>query len=459
MIPAPGNQTVRNPNPTPNSTAPRFGGWGPPPGKLAAVQPAPPPPEPRPVLVSPKPTEAPTEHFSINAIGYIQLVEEEYSHLVATRAGMAIPPLSLFSYFSIHAWWHRILTIQSRNRELTSSESRALECYNHLAPFSLTPRLAGYLDCLGNFSHNNVNYKLMIPRFELSSEFGVHGFISDSSGKVLRVNDASSVLYASFPIPGICWSAVVRDVSRHHGSEKCGEDLFPAVRPLPTDFVEADGVSETECLLGWKGYRRPHQPTTSTHGTKLPLGLCDRYLSKNMRFDEPGLAGFYRNVHQFTDWAISPYLIALVRQSLRDLGVDVVTSPLSQEGSAIQLTYVSVEMETRAPLRAAQSDDPRAHPVQRCEQKLCAGFQLPEGLVACAFLCAFNIEFVTSQDGEYLTRTPPWIGLRKGELRPPKTESFGLIQPIIPLVYRPQDGHPSRPTHQTMAVGRFHSPA
>jgi len=445
--PAPGIQEVRNPNPTLNSAPPKFGGWGPAPVSLRKVEPQPP------VIASPE-----VKTFQVSAAGFLQLIEREYAIISAGHGGVSKPPLSFFQYLCTHAWWRRILEVQKSNRDLTSEENRALAAYTNAGPFAVPPRIADYLDSLGNVTLSGEVYQLYFDPFTFSQPtIDSGGFVLFSNS--VRLTPDSAYIYTRIPVPGVLWSLMKRDIRRHFGREAYGQDFFSKIRPSVFHFVGAESVQETENLLGWRCRRRSSQPSTFSGGTQSQLGSCGKYISTFLeKWGITSEDGFLGCLDRPTSWLESPRIFRHVEMTLRDMGVELVTTdrlrPVS-EGSISQLSFVRVDQELLR--KKAGVGDIRSAYLYSYNFELCSGIHIPDELVSLSIGCAFNFEYPNlslTPRSEALSRTSPFIALRQGHICEPNPEFSGPQNARIPFVSQSPAGH-NRPTHRTRAIRRF----
>lgn len=233
VIPAPGNQQARNPNPTPNSAAPTFTGWGTPNVQLERRQ--------------------VRREFTTSAAPYVDLVYAEYDMLVAqhAREGSRVPR-SLFVYLCGLAWWYRVLHLKMHNYRLTPQEREAYRTIDMLE-FNLPDRISQYLKGMGNFVTNGERFEALWGDFDFTANagqanpLGLGGFYNTPAGR--RVNLNTMWLYAHALVPGVLMGAILNEFMRQTGAPANVRQNLDGISPVLANIPGADAVTRSRNIL------------------------------------------------------------------------------------------------------------------------------------------------------------------------------------------------------------------
>jgi hypothetical protein len=317
-VPQPGLEKTSN-APTPFSGTPVFDAWG-----------------PSPVQQNKRRIR---QQVYIDAAGYEDLVEVEYTQLVAKHSASARKiPRSLFKYVCFMAWWHRAFFLKLANsNHVSQNEREAMRVLDSLAPnVSIPTRIKEYLKAMGNFDHvDGQRVEIKIPDFNLSSNPGdgdPRGFVTfDNNSR--RTTPATSFIYGRYPIPGMIAACICREYDYNNSNNVTLR--LDEIGPEPQHYSATTAVvNPTANIIGLDipVFQELHASWTSTladlgwqAGTANSLGVPPDTLSQ---------------------WLISPSTLRWTSDTIKQIGNYPVSSlaEVNQNigGAYIQLSYLSV---------------------------------------------------------------------------------------------------------------------
>lgn len=276
VVPAPGNQQARNPNPTPNSAAPTFSGWGTPNVSLERRQ--------------------VRREFTTSAAPYVDLVYAEYDKLVADHSREASRvPRSFFLYLCGLAWWYRVLHLKMQNFRLVPQEREAYRVLDALE-FNLPDRISQYLKGMGNFVSNGERFEALWNDFDFSANAGqanaqrLGGFYNTPAGR--RVNLNTMWLYAHAIVPGVLMGTIINEYMRQtNAAANLRLDLVsisPAQANLPPGarstlsrnvlMYETDSIDQLHSSWQDTMYRLGYRNSPANNQLEPPNGTISQWL-------------------------------------------------------------------------------------------------------------------------------------------------------------------------------------
>jgi len=419
-VPAQGDARLRNPNPTANSAPPSFFGWGRPRFTLEPVK--------------------PVEVVRPTAEGYMDLVRVEYSVLSRTHPDVnTAMPYSFFSYYLGLAWWRRILVVKSLTQGLEPGERLALTKLEVMRGATLPPRVVEYLNSIGVCDLSDRLIRLEFPHVDFSGRSesqGTTGFQRTENG--ISLDDISMFIYAKFPIPGMLWSEIRRDVNRLLRVNGPQPINLKEIRPHVRYFPGSVKVVETPNILGYSAY-----------------GIKNRQRTLNQLRELGVISGveFVPESDLSTDWLVSPTLLEYVSNVVATVYPTHGFSYDGQGGSDAQLVKLVIFDEGSD--RLIRRGSPPLRPeLEVSPARLISSVPVDQELNRCA-VAPIQTERVRYVDGG-ISATAPWVGtdgLRLYGSPPNRLTSDFLI--ARGLEFTPSNLNPSESPHSTEAFVRW----
>lgn len=192
-----------------------------------------------------------------DASGYFDFVRQVFISLGARYSSqMKHVPFSLFQYYCMIAWWHRVLFVHHSNgRVLTQNQREFFDAISALSDQLVIPvAVSQYLCRIGNFIQSDGTYRLRAPpvSFGITKDLVTRKGWFETEDIDNRVLNGDFGPYGKWPAPAVSVIAICNEANANHPASIARHTL-EAIWPI----VEGCQIVPPENILGWKNVDVP----------------------------------------------------------------------------------------------------------------------------------------------------------------------------------------------------------
>lgn len=359
--------------------------------------------------------------FTVDAAGYLDLVDSVYADMYARISNSKHIPRALFRYHCVMLWWFRVLWLKKSNQYvLTSDEKSFLGVMQAGEDFVAPDRVAQYLANLGNFQVGSEEFVFHLHEVDFSKEFTVGpvstGWPASADGS-LRFNPETFWLYGQLPVPGITALNVCNEAASVSNAPRTELDL------LSPATAEKFTWSPTANVNGWDLVSYPAHHN-SVRGTFSSLGWSSTSVAPDVQ------TGFLVSVSTLK-W-VSERLSGLAPMckvySTKQLALSVMGSPM--QAYFLQTLDSDRELSPPAPLATAVTK----RFTLDSNFSVSSRYRQSDVLLTPSFTFSYRLERVVPSSG--VSRASPWLYVENGmpvappigyDVRANRTFEFGSL--------------------------------